>query len=1344
MSEVNRPTAMKSAKGIKSMRWLQFAACFCLPAYLQLLCCSQSFSAPSGYHQQLESLTTETGDKIKIDSPEIWGQRATQIKQGMRQVTGPLPSRENLPPLEITITETTETDHYIRQTLTFVTEPGHRLPCDLYLPKGLTPGEKRPAILALHPTGSQGKRIVAGEGPRANRQYGVELAQRGYVVICPDYPSFGDDANYDFTNDQYVSGTMKGIVNHMRCVDLLQSLDEVDGDRIGVIGHSLGGHNAIFVAFFDPRLKAIVSSCGWTPFHDYYGGKLKGWTSPRYMPLIAEKYNLDPDQVPFDFYELVAALAPRPFFSNSPIDDGNFDVAGVRKAIPKAKRIYELFDSASNLVLKTPPCDHDFPTEIRAEAYAFLDQHLKHEPTGGLDFSAELPRIPATSPAEALREFNVADGYEIQQTAAEPLVNDPVAMCFDARGRLYVVEMIGYSEQPDEHLGQVAVLEDTDQDGVFDRRTVFAKDLSWPTAIICYDGGVYVGAAPDIHYMKDTDGDLIADEESIVFTGFGTSNVQGLLNSFRWGLDNRIHGAASVSGGMVRRPDQPESAAINLRRRDFSFDPKTHEIRAENGGAQHGLCFDDWGRKFVCSNSDHLQMVMFDDRYAARNPYLKAPSPRLSIADDGGQAPVFRTSPVEPWRIVRTRLRASGVVKGVVEGGGKPAGYFTGSTGVTIYRGDAWPQADHGLAIVGDVGSNIIHRKRLSRDGIPFVGTRIDQNSELVTSTDIWFRPVQFANSPDGTLHILDMYREVIEHPRSLPPEIKQHLDLTSGRDRGRLYRVVPQGYQHRPTANLAGMSSSELVELLGHPNSWHRETAHRLLYERQDKSIINQLVDLVKESTSPLGKAHGLYVLRGLNGLTREVVVVGLNDPEPMVRVHALRMAEAFANRPEIRIAVSKLVATSSLDLNYQLAFTLGAFPPNFRNPLLAKVLASHPQDPWIRFAVLTSLPDGAATVLKLVIEQSNPSLTPARIAALEALVDLIAGQNNPAETALALATLTTSPQLTNETRDALLERFIKSLSTKGGNTALAEQKEALRDIINQILANARTTIHEQEVSLDQRISAVRSLAVSNKDSDHELLLSLVDHRQPQQIQLAAIGVLRGVTDANIQRELLAKFPALSPTVRNELQEAMLGTTSGTELLLSSILAGDLAASELNRTRLQLLLNSKDDTIAKLAKQVVSQIDQSPRAAVVKKYQSVLEMAGDVDAGRTLFRKVCAGCHRLEDHGYALGPNLATYRSRGEPAILLNILDPNREVTPDYLNYLVITTEGVTHTGMLASQNATTVTLKRAEDKETSILRIDIDTLQSSGQSLMPEGLEKDLKPQQMADLLEYLMQVK
>jgi len=317
------------------------------------------------------------GEEHPVRTAEDWAIRRRHILEGMQEAMGPLPDRSKLPPLDMQVAERVEEDGFSRLTISLLAEESDRLPAYLYLPKGLAPGQRVAAMLALHPTSPLGKGVVAGLGPRPNRAYALELAQRGYAVLAPDYPPFGD-YKYDFEADKYVSGTMKGIFNHMRCVDLLQSLAEVDPERIGVIGHSLGGHNAMFVAVFDPRLKIVVTSCGWTPFHDYYGGNIRGWTSDRYMPRLNDVYHLDPDRVPFDFYEVVAALAPRTMFSNSPLGDDNFAVAGVKKAAAKAEAVYTLLGAKDRLIVRMPDCGHDFPEETRLEAYRLIDRVLGH------------------------------------------------------------------------------------------------------------------------------------------------------------------------------------------------------------------------------------------------------------------------------------------------------------------------------------------------------------------------------------------------------------------------------------------------------------------------------------------------------------------------------------------------------------------------------------------------------------------------------------------------------------------------------------------------------------------------------------------------------------------------------------------------------------------------------------------------------------------------------------------------------------------------------------------------------------------------------------------------------
>tara|TARA_B110000305_G_C19445883_1_gene644782 strand:+ start:384 stop:1451 length:1068 start_codon:yes stop_codon:yes gene_type:complete len=326
--------------------------------------------------QSLERFLDESGKSSPIKNSEDWERRRQAIIAGFEEAAGKLPSRETLPAFDMEVHEEVVESKLVKQRISFAAEAGDRITALLYFPKDDSQKGRRAGIVALHPTHKIGKDVVDGLSQRPNRGYGRELAELGFVVVAPDYPSFGEQSDYDFGADRYESGAMKAIWNHMRCVDLLVSLPEVDGERIGAIGHSLGGHNAIFLGVFDQRVKAVVSSCGWTPFRDYKEGDITGWTSDRYFPSLRDRYQLDPDLVPFDFYGLIASLAPRAFFSNSPLFDSNFDYRGVEKAAPVARRIYELYDAADNLRIAYPNAEHDFPQAVREESFEFLKSHL--------------------------------------------------------------------------------------------------------------------------------------------------------------------------------------------------------------------------------------------------------------------------------------------------------------------------------------------------------------------------------------------------------------------------------------------------------------------------------------------------------------------------------------------------------------------------------------------------------------------------------------------------------------------------------------------------------------------------------------------------------------------------------------------------------------------------------------------------------------------------------------------------------------------------------------------------------------------------------------------------------
>ncbi len=330
-------------------------------------------------HTDLSVVRTAEGKERKIRNREDWKQRRAHILVNMQLAMGPLPGPELRVPLNPQFTgDPVDMGTYSRRKVTFSTAPGEHVIAWLLRPHDLD--EPGAAMLCLHPTYKLAKDEVAGLGGRPSRQYGRELAERGFVCLVPDYPSFGED-HFDFESnpDRWRSGSMKAIWNNIRSIDFLETLPNVDPHRIGAIGHSLGGHNALFTAAFDERIAAVVTSCGFTEFHAYYGGNLKGWTSLRYMPRIASEYGNDPDRVPFDFQEVLAAIAPRPIFINAPLEDSNFDIDGVRAVAKAVEPVYELMRSHNwqRVTLKTPEGGHDFPTPIREQSYDWLGEVLE-------------------------------------------------------------------------------------------------------------------------------------------------------------------------------------------------------------------------------------------------------------------------------------------------------------------------------------------------------------------------------------------------------------------------------------------------------------------------------------------------------------------------------------------------------------------------------------------------------------------------------------------------------------------------------------------------------------------------------------------------------------------------------------------------------------------------------------------------------------------------------------------------------------------------------------------------------------------------------------------------------
>ena len=959
--------------------------------------------------------------------------------------------------------------------------------------------------------------------------------------------------------------------------------------------------------------------------------------------------------------------------------------------------------------------------------------------------AAELKPVAPLKPTASRAQMQLRDGFRVDLVAAEPQVRDPVAVDFDALGRMYVVELPQYNAYVVEGpvpKGSVRRLEDTDGDGRYDRSLLFAEELEYPTAVACWDGGVFVGAAPHVLYLKDTNQDGHADIRRVVFTGFGRDKAgEAQLNSIRWGLDNRFHLSTSLSGGEVRATTPGSAPAVSVRGRGFLFDPRdVSHFELTSGGGQHGMSMDDWGRKFVCSNSVPAQMLMYDDRYLARNPYTKSPAAAVDIAPQGKFTRLFRISPNEPWRVLRTTLRREGRFQGSDEGG-KPFGFFTAATGITVYRGHAWPSQFAGSLLVGDAANNLVYRALLTADGLRLVARRGEADREFLASRDIWTRPVQLANAPDGTLYVLDIYRSLIEGAAFLPPEFLPHLKPVGGNDRGRIYRIAPQAFKPAAAPNLRDASTPELVALLDHPNGWHRDTAARLLYQRQDRAAIGLLREAVRRNQLPQGRMTALYVLHGLSALTDEAVLVGLHDTEPMVRVHALKLAEPrLSASPAVSARIVAMTGDEDLRVRYQLAFSLGAWRGRQSVEALVQLAVHDGPDPWVQLALLSSLKETGGAVFARLVGQRSFVTSEHGSQFLVTLAEQIGAASRDSQVATVLQSLQRVAAVDRDLSGRIVAALVTRLKDPARRRALTAAGGKAAEILTELIAEARIVSADSSQAVARRVEAVRSLRLASFGETRELLSRCLTLQQPSRVQAAVIETLGEFSDPAVAGMLLTRWRTLSPGLRATAAETLLSRPAWITAFLGAVQAGQVRRSEVDPARIALLQKHPDAELARRSVAVFGATELARRQQVVNTYQQALDQQGDPARGKGIFKQVCSACHRLEGVGTALGADLRAIRNRGLPAVLLNILDPNREVKPKYLAYILTTQDGRVITGMIESESANSLLLRRPDGVQVEVSRAEVDQLQSTGLSFMPEGLEKQLDLDKMADLLAYL----
>jgi putative membrane-bound dehydrogenase-like protein len=977
--------------------------------------------------------------------------------------------------------------------------------------------------------------------------------------------------------------------------------------------------------------------------------------------------------------------------------------------------------------------------------------------------SSKHPDAPSLSPEESLKSIHVNSDFHVELFASEPLVFDPVEMVFDENGKVYVCEMLDYPDDPPQGepaRSRIVLLEDTDGDGKFDKRTVFADHVLEVSGIMPWKGGLIVTSAPDILYFKDTDGDGKADVRKVLYTGFPKVNPEARVTNPRLGIDNWIYVANDGSNGRITSPDHPERPAVLVRGSDFRFQPDRGLAEPASGPTQFGMSFDDWGNRFISQNTIHIRQVVVPMQYLIRAPLVEVNEVSQDISDHGlGTARMYPLTKPQAWRRERTKLRQQRYDENKLNRVEQLAGWFTAATGDTVYTGDVFPKQYWGNVFTGDVSANLVHRDVLMPDGVTFIAHRAEENREFLASTDIWFRPCNFANAPDGSLYLTDIYREFIETPESIPEQIKKSMNFWSGVDKGRIYRIVPNHplRQRDLKPNLGKATTAELVEQLSSTNGWHRQTAQRLLFERQDKATVPLLQEVARKSNFPQARLHALWTMEGLSALYPEMVVAALKDSHPAVREHALRLAEEFSTVPAVVSAALALKNDSDARVAFQLAFTLGQFKDPRALTGLTDLARDRAGDPWFRVALLSSLNDTASDFFHLYLSRNKFQLNPVFLNQLAALIgakhdvneirrflaaEEVLVPQHPHEGAAALFGLANGLRLAGVHDLAVggvegkLDGFLDQPSD---SVQKAAWEIAGHFRLYGLVQRAAHDATAPQLPVVNRAAAARALRAGELATVKPVLDQILASSPPAELQTAAVECLSAFNDPSVAPVLLENWKTYSPQARKVVVAALLNQRERVPVLLKAIEDHQVELAAVDIAARSRLMDDSDASIARRARQVF-QDQSSDRARVVEDYRNVLKLSGDERRGKAVFDTNCARCHMPRLQGGRVGPDLSGVNNKTKDELLTSILNPSYAIEPHYVHYVLTTKDGEIHDGVIANETPGAITLRGGTEGDETILRTNIANIRASSVSLMPEGLEQSMSRQDIADVIAYL----
>ena len=931
-------------------------------------------------------------------------------------------------------------------------------------------------------------------------------------------------------------------------------------------------------------------------------------------------------------------------------------------------------------------------------------------------------------PEVAITRMKFPEGLEIQLVASEPMIKDPVAMKFDEQGVLWVVEMPDYPVpvDPDSpRQGTIKRLTDLDGDGYYETVAVFAEGLDFATGILPWKSGVIVTVAGQVIHLSDTDGDGRADRRQVLVEGFAEQNTQLRANHPALGLDGSIYVANGLRGGEVHTPEFPDRK-VSLQASDLRYDPVSHEIESLTGVGQFGLTFDDWGNRFICSNRNPAIQIVFERRDVARNPLAVVSPLKTDVARAGESSAIYPISKF--WTTSNLH-----------------EGQFTAACGVLFFRGDAMP-ADYGEQLYTcDPTGNLVHREVLESRGMIYEGRPGREGIEFLASTDTWFRPVNLEQGPDGCLYVVDMYRAVIEHPDFMPAELKKRPDLRLGNDRGRIYRIVDRSKANE--GRLPRVSKAWTPEFaigaLDSTNGWYRDTAFRLISEGTLRPNDETLIGVL-QGRSERSAVMAFWLLANRGKIDADLLNKALMRKQPRLLEAVLRWSRRSSSERLIAPdSWKQVLASRDHGVLREAALTMVAIDSGSKLNWLHSI-ALRTEGAFARAAIQIGVGSQPDQLLQRLLsslrerESDASGMDPLLLYGLAAMsgrsTDLVVKQNAWRELVR---------EFPVESRVLLDRARLDFLKASGFARLLIQGKSPTGwdDADDRWLLDWRgrqiESASQPSAELEHRLLGIEAYAAVA--TQLEPLVILACEAPVLEVRRAAARHLSRLSSEEAWGKIWKHYSAESPAVRQAFLQSALSSTQGQQTLIDAIRADSLHVAEIDAASRRRLDQARPE-IAEAWKELTANLVPADRKKVLVRYQQALNGEGSAEKGRELFAKNCANCHRVGGLGVDVAPDISDSRVKTAEQILTDVVIPNQSIDGNYVGFVVTTVDGGNWSGVLAGDQGNSITLRVAGGEMMTILKSDIDTLQSTGLSLMPEGLEQNLTPDQMNDLITFI----